>query len=92
MPCWPSGHPLISFHANFTSSSVVDGCHATNEGLSDVMTRLPRGVSGSETCPVRSNLVVVSQSTDGIGSATIEGIPLASLKPSVPAVTIQSLV
>ena len=83
---------MISFQGKFTSISVVVGYHATKAGLSEVMTRFCKGVSGSDTWPVMSIFVVMSQSTDGIGSATIEGMPLASLNPSVPAVTIQSLV
>ncbi len=61
-----------------------------NAESSEVTRSVDRCDSGSLICPVMSTIVEISHITEGTGSATTVGTPLASLNPSVPADTCHS--
>ena len=63
MPCCPRGQPCVGDQEKRTSTSVVDGCHATKDESLLVIDNELRGVSGSTIIPVISTFVLTSQAT-----------------------------
>ena len=63
MPCCPRGQPCVGDQEKRTSTSVVDGCHATKDESLLVIVNEFKGVSGSTIIPVMSTFVEMSQGT-----------------------------